>query len=104
MNYDVSWQVRNVRARNGGLDISLFRRLSEAHPHAVVELNEQYRMNEHIMTISNQLIYSGRLRCGNEETARRGLQVPSLDFLRSLPHKASCGENACWLERIMDPE
>src|SRR5258708_3839618 len=38
-----------------GLDVSLFKRLSEAHPQAVVELTFQYRMNEDIMLLSNKV-------------------------------------------------
>ncbi|KAH8096830.1 Dna2-domain-containing protein [Cristinia sonorae] len=89
--------------QKGGLDVSLFRRLSDAHPAAVVDLNEQYRMNEDIMTLSNHLIYSGRLRCGNEETARRALLIPNRDFVRSLHSKESCGGESCWLGRLLDP-
>ncbi|KAH8109923.1 Dna2-domain-containing protein [Phellopilus nigrolimitatus] len=44
-------------ARKGGLDVSLFRRLSDAHPNAV-------------------LIYGDRLKCGSVEVARRSLQIP----------------------------
>lgn len=45
---------------------SLFKYLTEAHPEALVELQIQYRMNEDIMTFSNELIYDHRLRCGSE--------------------------------------
>ncbi|CCL99895.1 uncharacterized protein FIBRA_01920 [Fibroporia radiculosa] len=76
--------VRNRAARRGGLDISLFRRLSDAHPHAVVDLTEQYRMNEDIMLLSNKLIYSGRLHCGSDEVAKRTLTLPNRAFLQSL--------------------
>ncbi|TCD66888.1 Tripartite DNA replication factor [Steccherinum ochraceum] len=95
--------VRNRDAKRGGLDVSLFRRLSDAHPAAVVDLNEQYRMNEDIMTLSNRLIYSGRLRCGNEETATRGLHIPSLSFMQGLHEKSQCDKRACWLDRLLDP-
>ncbi len=54
-----------------GMEVSLFRRLSDAHPEAVVTLGKQYRMNEDIMGLSNALVYSGRMACGNEEVARR---------------------------------
>ena len=33
-------------SRDGGLDVSLFRYLSEHHPNALVSLREQYRMNK----------------------------------------------------------
>ncbi|KAG6902436.1 hypothetical protein C0995_016615 [Termitomyces sp. Mi166 len=94
--------VRNPAARKGGLDVSLFRRLSDAHPHAVVDLTYQYRMNEDIMLLSNKLIYSDRLRCGSNSIAQQSLVLPNREFLRSLHTKASssCSEG-CWMETLM---
>ncbi|KAF8066980.1 AAA domain-containing protein [Lyophyllum atratum] len=94
--------VRNPAARKGGLDISLFRRLSDAHPHAVVNLAYQYRMNEDIMVLSNKLIYGDRLRCGSDEIARRSLVLPSRAFLNGL-HAGSppCHSDGCWIEALM---
>ncbi|KAF5309843.1 hypothetical protein D9619_010521 [Psilocybe cf. subviscida] len=43
--------TKNYDARTGGLDASLFRRLSEVHPEAVVDLRFQYRMNKDIMKL-----------------------------------------------------
>ena len=57
--------------------MSLFRLLSERHPEAVVSLEHQYRMCSDIMTLSNQLIYSGRLKCGNDTVANRSLHIPN---------------------------
>lgn len=68
--------VRNATARAGGLDVSLFKRLSEAQPEAVVYLTRQYRMNGSIMLLSNHLIYDGLLRCGNERVAKQVLHLP----------------------------
>ncbi|KAF8908142.1 DNA replication factor Dna2-domain-containing protein [Gymnopilus junonius] len=76
--------VKNPEARKGGLDVSLFRRLSEAHPEAVVDLRFQYRMNEDIMYLSNRLIYDDRLRCGNEEVRNRALVLSDKSFLGRL--------------------
>ncbi|OBZ77918.1 DNA replication ATP-dependent helicase/nuclease DNA2 [Grifola frondosa] len=94
--------VRNRRARKGGMDVSLFRRLSDAHPHAVVDLTHQYRMNADIMLLSNRLIYSDRLRCGSEAVARRSLVLPNPSFIPSLHAKASCHKTGCWLRRLLD--
>ena len=69
--------VQNKAALEGGLDMSLFRLLSERHPEAVVSLEHQYRMCSDIMTLSNQLIYSGRLKCGNDTVANRWLRIPN---------------------------
>ncbi|KAJ3807809.1 DNA replication factor Dna2-domain-containing protein [Lentinula aff. lateritia] len=86
----------------GGLDVSLFRHLSNAHPHAVVDLAYQYRMNADIMLLSNKLIYSDRLRCGSEVVARRSLDIPDKSFLRSLhAGPSACEKSECWLSQIM---
>ncbi|KAF5357379.1 hypothetical protein D9758_005868 [Tetrapyrgos nigripes] len=96
--------VRNKAARKGGLDISLFRRLSDAHPHAVVDLVYQYRMNEDIMVLSNTLIYGDRLRCGNEAVAKQSLVLKDRGFLDgTLCRKTVCqhGDDVCWLQRLV---
>lgn len=65
------------------MDISLFKRLSERHPHAVVSLEHQYRMNQSIMELSNTLIYEQRLKCGTQSVARAVLELPDWDELVS---------------------
>ncbi|KAL5490161.1 DNA2 [Sanghuangporus weigelae] len=91
--------VKNKEARKGGFDVSLFRRLSDAHPHAVVDLTYQYRMNEDIMLLSNKLIYSGRLKCSSLEVSKRSLHIPNVR--RDDCH---CGKegSTCWLNVIMN--
>jgi CRISPR/Cas system-associated exonuclease Cas4 (RecB family) len=69
--------VRNVHARREGLDVSLFKRLTEAHPYAVTRLEQQYRMNAEIMLAANTLIYDHALRCGNVAVARARLHLAS---------------------------
>lgn len=61
--------IRNEEAKKSGMDVSLFKRLSEAHPQAVVYLEYQYRMNQDIMLLSNSLVYNHRLRCATAEVA-----------------------------------
>ncbi|EKM53179.1 uncharacterized protein PHACADRAFT_147492 [Phanerochaete carnosa HHB-10118-sp] len=92
---------QNKQAKTQGLDVSLFRMLSEAHPKAVVDLNEQYRMNKDIMLLSNRLIYGDRLRCGNEEVARRGLKTNKawLDAVHESQGNCKAG---CWIEQLLD--
>lgn len=63
------------------MDISLFKRLSERHPHAVISLEHQYRMNQDIMDLSNTLIYEHRLKCGTQGVARAVLDLPDWDEL-----------------------
>ncbi|KIL65109.1 hypothetical protein M378DRAFT_186544 [Amanita muscaria Koide BX008] len=110
--------VRNPVARERGLDVSLFRSLSEAHPEAVVELSHQYRMNEDIMLLSNKLIYGDHLKCGNRKIAKQSLNIPDWSFIDSLhraPEQQGClaqfelerngfsEDGACWLRRLLMP-
>ncbi|OJT15542.1 DNA replication ATP-dependent helicase/nuclease DNA2 [Trametes pubescens] len=93
--------VKNKAARKGGLEISLFRRLSDAHPSAVVDLTHQYRMNSDIMLLSNKLIYSDRLRCGSDAVASQSLSLPNPKFLRLLHAKSTCHDACCWMNTLM---
>jgi len=101
--------VKNPEAKVGGLDVSLFKLLSETHPDSVVTLEHQYRMCEEIMTISNTLIYDGRLKCGTEAVAQKSLKVEDYGALKTL-HGVSVfpGRNAicdvtvpCWIRELL---
>ncbi|KAF4978774.1 hypothetical protein FZEAL_4888 [Fusarium zealandicum] len=109
--------VRNEEAREGGLDVSLFKLLSDTHPESVVNLEHQYRMCEDIMTLSNTLIYEGKLRCGTEELCKKKLHVPRMDALKQRHYDASTfhaatprsfcavpGPSRCWLYDLLDSE
>lgn len=110
--------VKNEEAREGGLDVSLFKLLSDTHPESVVNLEHQYRMCEDIMTLSNTLIYNGKLRCGTEDLRMRKLHVPRMDALTQKHHDAStllqsstsrsfctgAGSSRCWLKDLLDSE
>ncbi|KAI9811108.1 MAG: Tripartite DNA replication factor [Thelocarpon impressellum] len=108
--------VQNAEAREGGLDISLFKLLSDKHPGSVVNLEHQYRMCEEIMTLSNTLIYDGLLKCGNESVAKRSLAVPKMDALGAHHRVSMTGVSSgaqgacerpvpgsCWLRDLLDP-
>jgi DNA replication ATP-dependent helicase Dna2 len=90
--------VKSQPARTGGLAISLFRRLAEAHPEAVFPLDEQYRMCDDIMSLANRTVYKGRLRCGNETVAKRSLRLTN-------PSSLECTHNRqrCWLNTVLQP-
>ncbi|KAM0426761.1 hypothetical protein ACHAPT_008077 [Fusarium lateritium] len=107
--------VRNEEAREGGLDVSLFKLLSDTHPQSVVNLEHQYRMCEDIMTLSNTLIYNGKLRCGTEQLRKRKLDIPKMDALKQRHYDAStfhaatprsfCAAPArCWLYDLLESE
>lgn len=109
--------VANKEAQQGGLDVSLFKMLSDAQPSSVVNLEHQYRMAEDIMLLSNTLIYSGRLKCGTASVATRILQIPDLKNglaahhhpVETLPQAAAptsiCIQNtSCWLRMALRPD
>ncbi len=83
--------VQNEVARSGGLDVSLFKILSDMHPSAVVRLAHQYRMCKEIMSLSNALIYDGMLKCGDDKTAERELEVPFFEEGMALLHREDQG-------------
>ena len=39
----------------------MLKRLAEAHPSAVVQLNHQYRMHKEICSLASNAIYNGKL-------------------------------------------
>lgn len=82
--------------------MSLFRRLSDAHPRAVIDLAYQYRMNEDIMLLSNKLIYGDRLKCGSKQVAQQSLVLPDCKYLQSLhAGQRPCVSGGCWMEKLM---
>ncbi|KAK9368011.1 DNA replication factor Dna2-domain-containing protein [Lipomyces kononenkoae] len=104
-HYQLSPLVRNKEAKAEGLDMSLFKLLSEAHPSAVARLEHQYRMCEEVMTLSNVLIYNGRLKCGTPDVAVRRLRVPGLQQgLDKMHGGGECQSERCWIADILAEE
>ncbi|GAU13084.1 hypothetical protein TSUD_173840 [Trifolium subterraneum] len=85
-HYQLPPLVHSTEARENGMGMSLFCRLSEAHPQAISALQSQG-----IMDLSNALIYGDRLRCGSSEIANAKLEFSGLNC--SLP----------WLEDVLNP-
>ena len=115
-HYQLPPLVQNHEAQEGGLDVSLFKTLSDNHPSSVINLEHQYRMCEEIMTLSNTLIYNGRLKCGTRAVADRSIVIPNMDALRlhhrnplsilsADPKKVCLGptRGSCWLRDLLDP-
>ncbi|KAJ3234104.1 Tripartite DNA replication factor [Chytriomyces hyalinus] len=112
-HYQLPPLVKNAEARDNGLSVSLFRRLSEAHPDSVVTLEHQYRMNTDIMLLSNTLVYRHRLKCGSAEIADSSLHIPNFQQGVLLSHVSAvsnnhsssnqCSRAACWIQGLMDP-
>ncbi|KAI7853480.1 DNA replication factor Dna2-domain-containing protein, partial [Circinella umbellata] len=102
--YQLPPLVRNDVARDSGLQKSLFALLAEAHPEAIAYLEYQYRMNKDIMTISNNLIYDNKLKCGNESVAQKELYLPHYQqALYKIHTVSSCEKESCWIEQALDP-
>lgn len=111
-HYQLPPLVQNKEAQEGGLDVSLFKLLSDAQPSSVVNLEHQYRMAEDIMLLANRLIYSGRLKCGTASVASRLLDVPNLEgALEAHHHRTSTNpvslctitNQTCWLRSSINP-
>ncbi|KAM6977889.1 DNA replication ATP-dependent helicase/nuclease DNA2 [Aplochiton taeniatus] len=95
--------VQNPEARSMGMDESLFKRL-ERHSEAVVQLNVQYRMNSKIMSLSNSLMYEGKLECGSERTAIAMLSLPFLVSVQSeLALSLTRPQDAAWAQAAVLP-
>ena len=102
-HYQLPPIVKNPVAKAGGLDVSLFKMLSDRHPEAVTDLRYQYRMNEDIMLLANKLVYEDRLQCGSQEVALQTLKLPN----RSATHAHACARLAlttkgCWMDKVLD--
>ncbi|EEA20373.1 DNA replication helicase Dna2, putative [Talaromyces marneffei ATCC 18224] len=113
-HYQLPPLVQNKAAQEGGLDVSLFKLLCDAQPSSVTNLEHQYRMCEEIMLLSNTLIYSGRLKCGNAEVASRSVKLPKLHDSIKNHHATSLAEITsgrcpgptrarCWLNDLLNP-
>lgn len=74
-HYQLSPLVTSHELAEMGAGESLFRRLCQAHPQAIVELQQQYRMNGDINKLVNMLIYSDRLCCGNAAVESKTLHL-----------------------------
>ncbi|KVH97095.1 Dna2 [Cynara cardunculus var. scolymus] len=90
-HYQLPPLVQSTEARENGMGVSLFCRLSEAHPQAISALQSQYRMCAPIMELSNALIYGNRLCCGSPDVANAKLEYTSSTSLPS------------WLNKVLDP-
>uniref|UniRef100_A0A8C8AGL0 DNA replication ATP-dependent helicase/nuclease n=1 Tax=Otus sunia TaxID=257818 RepID=A0A8C8AGL0_9STRI len=91
--------VLNAEARDLGMSESLFKRL-EQNQNAVVQLTVQYRMNSKIMSLSNMLVYEGKLECGSEKVSNATVNLPNLKKLKLDLADAS----KTWLKEVLDPD
>ncbi|PHU30986.1 hypothetical protein BC332_03079 [Capsicum chinense] len=90
-HYQLPPLVQSAEARENGMAVSLFCRLSEAHPQAICALQSQYRMCAAIMELSNALIYGNRLRCGSSEVENAKIKYTGLQ------------SGPTWIKEVMNP-
>ncbi|KAK4488581.1 hypothetical protein RD792_004347 [Penstemon davidsonii] len=91
-HYQLPPLVQSPEAKEKGMSVSLFCRLSEAHPQAIAALHCQYRMCADIMALSNALIYGNRLLCGSSE-------------IENAKVKYRCSASApTWLMEVLNPK
>ncbi|KAJ3116698.1 Tripartite DNA replication factor [Phlyctochytrium bullatum] len=103
-NYQMNPLFRSITAQEES-DLSLFRRLAEAHPHAVTSLSTQYRMSSDIMSLCNHLIYDGKLRPGNYEVATQSLKIQDAELSARLLAEFFVGQSAGDLAKaILNPK
>lgn len=79
--------VLSAEAIKLGLEVSLFERLAHTFKSRFHLLDEQYRMNDQILTFPNAMYYSGKLRSANTDIANQ--HIPSLkgEILNSNPYQ-----------------
>eukprot|EP00494_Astrolonche_serrata_P033986 UN34255 len=94
-HYQLPPLIQSDEAKKLGMDVSLFKRLSDAHSDAVVELTHQYRMNEDIMSLANNLIYNHRLVCGSSEVQNTSLYVDKI---------SGTNLNNCWWKDVLNKD
>ena len=82
------------------MSMSLFERLANGHPQAVMKLTDQYRMNDDITIVSNTLIYDGDLSCGTKQVAARRLSLPLLGTGALPPSR----QQPDWLRAAVKPK
>ena len=84
---------------------SLFEHLSAAHPISVSKLSIQYRMNEDIMQLANELVYDNRLKCNAEKVRYSSLDTPKATcFLNKLHQSSNCIPSGCWISHLLEPQ
>lgn len=85
--------VNNPKAKNQGLGITLFQRLSEAHPEFLTKLCKQYIMNQGITQLINKVAYGGIIEFGSDQVCDQKLMMP---------HRKITGFG--WIDKVCNPD
>lgn len=94
--------IISAEAARGGYGVSLFERAVAMHPTAAVRLEQQYRMNEAIMTFSSQELYDGALVADPSVASHRlkDLEHVAEDPLTDAPLELIDSAGAGWSESV----
>jgi len=76
-------------------------RLAEAQPQSVSQLTLQYRMNEDICQLSNDIVYAGKLKCANDTVRVQRLSAPQ--YPENVPDASPIAPKD-WLAEVISPE
>ena len=79
-----------------GFNVSLLKQLADSHPESIAQLTLQYRMNEEICQLGNDIVYKGTLKCANNKVAHRRLDLPG--FPENVPQTS-----VTWVSTAIDP-
>jgi DNA replication ATP-dependent helicase Dna2 len=93
--------IQSSQARDSGMDVSLFKRLSEQNPSALVFLEHQYRMNKDIMLLSNAVIYNSQLKCATQVVANEVMHLPKWNQWRQLIENEH--SHLTWMVKAVNP-
>lgn len=84
--------------------MSMLKRLADAHPSEVAQLTLQYRMNDAICSLCNEVVYKGKLRCANDQVRRGKLQLEGFPgSLSKMKLNWKPGSGVGWLLPVINP-
>jgi DNA replication ATP-dependent helicase Dna2 len=82
----------------------MLKRLADAHPNKVAQLTLQYRMNEAICSLCNEVAYKGKLRCANNNVTNGKLQLDGFPAaLAKIKVDWKPGSGVGWLLQVINP-
>eukprot|EP00127_Corallochytrium_limacisporum_P003094 Clim_evm23s146 gene=Clim_evmTU23s146 len=95
--------VRSTAAKKRIHNESLFSRLCNLHPHAVVKLRHQFRMNRRIADLCSDVIYGGQMKTA-PSVANKKLNVDSIASQKTTQSLLDAINEFPILRRAVDPE
>jgi superfamily I DNA and/or RNA helicase len=78
----------------------MLKRLAEKYPTSIAPLTYQYRMNAAICQLSSEAVYSGSLKCANDQVSSRIVSLPH--YPKGLQPPIS-KEVVAWLPEVINP-